>query len=63
MELYLKAGSDGKSVGDCPFAHFVRAAISFKGLECEVSLENIIFIKKLNFKFGWGLVCLGSIFF
>ena len=24
MELYLKAGADGQSVGDCPFAHYVR---------------------------------------
>ena len=24
MELYLKAGEDGQTVGDCPFAHYVR---------------------------------------
>lgn len=36
MELYIKAGPDGLSVGDCPFAHFVRAVIAFKGLECQV---------------------------
>lgn len=36
MELYIKAGPDGQSVGDCPFAHFVRAVIAFKGLQCKV---------------------------
>ena len=25
MELYLKAGADGLTVGDCPFAHYVRS--------------------------------------
>ena len=24
MELYIKAAADGVSVGDCPFAHYVR---------------------------------------
>lgn len=36
MELYVKAGPDGQSVGDCPFAHSVRAVIFAKGLECKV---------------------------
>jgi len=36
MELYIKAGPDGQSVGDCPFAHFVRAVIAYKGAECKV---------------------------
>jgi len=36
MELYVKAGPDGESIGDCPFAHFVRAVIIAKGLECKV---------------------------
>lgn len=36
MELYVKAGPDGESIGDCPFAHFVRAVIHAKGLECKV---------------------------
>ena len=35
MELYLKAGPDGQSVGDCPFAHYVRALLAHKGLECQ----------------------------
>jgi len=36
MELYIKAAPDGKSVGDCPFAHFVRAVLETKGLEYQV---------------------------
>jgi glutathione S-transferase len=33
MTLYLKAGPDGTSVGDCPFAHFVRLVLEEKGLD------------------------------
>lgn len=33
MTLYLKAAQDGVSVGDCPFAHFVRMVLEEKGLE------------------------------
>jgi glutathione S-transferase len=36
MILYLKAGPDGKSVGDCPFAHFVRLVLEEKGLEYDL---------------------------
>lgn len=36
MTLYLKAGPDGTSVGDCPFAHFVRLVLEEKGLEYEL---------------------------
>lgn len=36
MTLYLKAGPDGKSVGDCPFAHYVRMLLEEKGLEYDV---------------------------
>jgi len=36
MTLYLKAGPDGKSVGDCPFAHFVRLVLENKGLEYDL---------------------------
>ena len=32
MILYLKAGPDGTSVGDCPFAHYVRLVLEEKGL-------------------------------
>ena len=32
MTLYLKAGPDGKSVGDCPFAHYVRMVLHEKNL-------------------------------
>jgi glutathione S-transferase len=36
MTLYVKAGPDGKSLGDCPFAHFVRMVLEVKGLEYEL---------------------------
>ena len=37
MELYLKAGPQGASeVGDCPFAHYVRCVLNFKGLDYKV---------------------------
>ena len=36
MTLYCKAAEDGKSVGDCPFAHFVRLVLEEKGLEYEL---------------------------
>jgi len=36
MELYIKAGPDGESVGDCPFAHYVRAVLETKGLQYKV---------------------------
>lgn len=36
MTLYLKAGPDGTSVGDCPFAHFVRMVLEEKSLEYEL---------------------------
>jgi glutathione S-transferase len=34
--LYIKAGPDGTSVGDCPFAHFVRMVLHEKNLEYDV---------------------------
>ena len=36
MSLYAKAGPDGKSMGDCPFAHFVQLVLQEKGLEYEL---------------------------
>eukprot|EP00095_Tigriopus_kingsejongensis_P010584 maker-scaffold449_size167299-snap-gene-0.13 protein:Tk10584 transcript:maker-scaffold449_size167299-snap-gene-0.13-mRNA-1 annotation:"gsh-dependent dehydroascorbate monomeric enzymes catalyzing the reduction of dha into asc" len=36
MELYVKAGPDQKSIGDCPFAHYVRMVIAVKGVDCDV---------------------------
>eukprot|EP00560_Eucampia_antarctica_P002067 CAMPEP_0197837618 /NCGR_PEP_ID=MMETSP1437-20131217/32712_1 /TAXON_ID=49252 ORGANISM="Eucampia antarctica, Strain CCMP1452" /NCGR_SAMPLE_ID=MMETSP1437 /ASSEMBLY_ACC=CAM_ASM_001096 /LENGTH=318 /DNA_ID=CAMNT_0043444801 /DNA_START=152 /DNA_END=1108 /DNA_ORIENTATION=+ len=36
MTLYLKAGPDGSSIGDCPFAHYVRMILHEKGLEYDV---------------------------
>ena len=32
MILYMKAGPDGTSIGDCPFAHYVRMTLEEKGL-------------------------------
>ncbi|KAL7536634.1 hypothetical protein ACHAXR_010921 [Thalassiosira sp. AJA248-18] len=36
MTLYVKPAKDGTSVGDCPFAHFVRMVLSEKGLEYDL---------------------------
>eukprot|EP00527_Entomoneis_sp_CCMP2396_P004427 CAMPEP_0198145494 /NCGR_PEP_ID=MMETSP1443-20131203/23888_1 /TAXON_ID=186043 /ORGANISM="Entomoneis sp., Strain CCMP2396" /LENGTH=234 /DNA_ID=CAMNT_0043809167 /DNA_START=189 /DNA_END=890 /DNA_ORIENTATION=+ len=36
MTLYIKAASDGTSIGDCPFGHFVRMVLEEKGLEYEL---------------------------
>ena len=36
MTLYVKPAEDGKSVGDCPFAHFVRMVLEEKGLEYDL---------------------------
>jgi len=36
MTLYIKAGPDGTSPGDCPFAHYVRMVLSEKSLEYEL---------------------------
>lgn len=36
MLLYLKAGPDGTSVGDCPFAHYIRIVLHEKSLPYEV---------------------------
>jgi glutathione S-transferase len=36
MTLYCKAGPDGRSVGDCPFAHYVRMVLEEKNLEYEL---------------------------
>lgn len=36
MTLYVKAGPDGTSLGDCPFAHFVRMVLEAKKLEYEL---------------------------
>ena len=36
MELYIKSGPEAGQVGDCPFAHYVRGVMAFKGLDCQV---------------------------
>jgi len=33
MTLFVKVAEDGKSTGDCPFAHFVRIVLEEKGLD------------------------------
>lgn len=36
MELYIKAGPNDGEVGDCPFAHYVRCVLEFKGIQYQV---------------------------
>jgi len=36
MTLYLKAGPDGVSIGDCPFAQYIRMVLLEKNLEHDV---------------------------
>ncbi|KAL3763566.1 hypothetical protein ACHAW5_008109 [Stephanodiscus triporus] len=36
MTLYVKPGMNGRTVGDCPFAHFVRMVLEEKGLEYDL---------------------------
>ena len=36
MILYVKAGEDGTSVGDCPFSHYVRMVLEEKSLSYEL---------------------------
>jgi glutathione S-transferase len=37
MTLYIKAGPDGKSPGDCPFAHYVQMVLNEKNLEYTIT--------------------------
>lgn len=37
MTLYVKAGPDGTSLGDCPFAHYVRLVLEAKNLDYELA--------------------------
>jgi len=37
MNLYIKAGPDGKSTGDCPFAHYVRMVLHEKNLSYDLT--------------------------
>jgi glutathione S-transferase len=41
MILYLKAGPDETSVGDCPFAHCVRLVLEEKGLEYDLKPRTV----------------------
>ena len=36
LQLHVKAGPDGKSVGDCPFAHAIRICCAVKKLNIKV---------------------------
>lgn len=36
MTLYIKAGSDGTSAGDCPFAHYIRMVLHEKNLDYDL---------------------------
>jgi hypothetical protein len=36
MELYCKAAADGKSLGDCPFTHYVSMVLHAKGLKFDL---------------------------
>ena len=36
MVLFLKAAEDGKSAGDCPFAHYIRLILEEKGLPYKI---------------------------
>lgn len=36
LQLHVKAGPDGTSVGDCPFAHAIQIVAGAKGLPLEV---------------------------
>lgn len=36
MTLYIKPGPDGTSIGDCPFAHFVRIVLAEKNLDYDL---------------------------
>ena len=36
MTLYVKAGSDGTSTGDCPFAHYIRMVLHEKNLDYDL---------------------------
>jgi len=36
LTLHVKAGPDGRAIGDCPFAHAIRFAAAAKGLEMDV---------------------------
>ena len=36
VSLYIKAGPDGESIGDCPFAHGVRILLEAKGIPCDI---------------------------
>jgi len=40
MVLFLKAGEDGKSIGDCPFAHYVRMVLEEKKIRLHCTFCN-----------------------
>ena len=55
MELYIKSGPQGDSAGDCPFAHYVRCVLHFKGLDykvmpCNAETKPAWLVNELNGK-------------
>ena len=55
MELYIKAGPSGTCVGDCPFAHYVRCILHYKGLDykvipCKHDTKPVWLVDELNGK-------------
>ncbi|XP_002735493.1 uncharacterized protein LOC100367522 [Saccoglossus kowalevskii] len=41
IELFVKAGTDGKSLGDCPFSHRIQMILQLKGLEYKLIPVNM----------------------
>ncbi|XP_070567537.1 chloride intracellular channel protein 4-like [Ptychodera flava] len=41
LELYVKAGKDGNSLGDCPFSHRIQMILQLKGLDYQLIPINM----------------------
>ncbi|XP_078001431.1 chloride intracellular channel protein 5-like [Glandiceps talaboti] len=41
IELFVKAGTDGKSLGDCPFSHRIQMILYLKGLKYKLIPVNM----------------------
>ncbi|XP_002735498.1 uncharacterized protein LOC100368280 [Saccoglossus kowalevskii] len=41
MELYVKAGRDGNTLGDCPFCHRIQMVLQLKGLDYQLVPINM----------------------
>ncbi|XP_070567539.1 uncharacterized protein [Ptychodera flava] len=40
LELFVKAGKDGNSLGDCPFSHRANMTLRVKGLDFKITTVN-----------------------